>query len=317
MEVLAAIGVKSEEVLVVMEATGPYWVALAVALSTAGFATSVVNPAQVHYFAFAKAQLKQAKNDKLDAQTLAEFAQALLPKAWTPPPQFYYELRQRLSQRDHLLKLLGQVDNQLHALSVSPTIIESVQLQLQALHKTLSDQIKQIERELADLIEFEFELEADETTSPDKPEPELTADQEWQKSIALLRTIPGIGPLTACWLVLATLNVSTCGSVEALVHYAGLAPQERSSGTSVQGRSQIGHSGNARLRTLLFLATLTAARFNPVIKLFWQRLRVDKNKPVKVARCACARKLLHLAYAIVKSGKPFVPDYAVGATEAA
>lgn len=312
MEVLAATGAKSEEVLVVvMEATGPYWVALAVTLTTAGFATSVVNPAQVHYFA--KAQLKRAKNDKLDAQTLAEFAQALLPKAWTPPPQFYYELRQRLSQRDHLLKLLGQVDNQLHALSVSPTIIESVQLQLQALHKTLSEQIKQMERELADLIEFE--LEADETASQDKPE--LTVEQEWQKSIALLRTIPGIGPLTACWLVLATLNFSTCSSVEALVHYAGLAPQERSSGTSVRGRSQIGHSGNARLRTLLFLAALTAARFNPVIKLFWQRLRVDKNKPVKVARCACARKLLHLAYAIVKSGKPFAPDYAVAATEAA
>jgi transposase len=151
-----------------------------------------------------------------------------------------------------------------------------------------------------------------------------------QKSIALLRTIPGIGLLSACWLVVATLNFTTCDSPEALVHYAGLAPQERSSGSSVRGRSQIGHSGNGRLRTLLFLATLTAnrqpptanrqpptanrqpptaARFNPVIKGFWHRLRVEKNKPVKVVRCACARKLLHLAYAIVKSGKPFRADY--------
>lgn len=282
---------------------------MALALTQAGFATSVVNPAQVHYFA--KAQLKRAKSDKLDAQTLAQFAQALLPKTWTPPPQFYYELRQRLSQRDQLLKLLGQVDNQLHALSVSPVIIESVQLQLQSLHQTLSAQIKQMEQELAGLIQIDLEA----VLSPDQPQ--LTPDQEWQKSIALLRTIPGIGPLTACWLVLATLNFTTCGSVEALVHYVGLAPLERTSGSSVRGRSQIGHSGHARLRTLLFLATLTAARFNPVIKTFWHRLRVEKNKPVKVARCACARKLLDLAFAIVKSGKPFKGDYHLEAEKAA
>lgn len=311
MAVLTANHYPAEQILVVMEATGPYWVALAVALTQAGFATSVVNPAQVHYFA--KAQLKRAKSDKLDALTLAQFAQALVPKVWTPPPQFYYELRQRLSQRDNLLKLLGQVDNQLHALSVSPIITLSVQQQLQALHQTLGDQIKQMEQELAALIKFELDL--DEVPSTDKPI--LTAEQEWQKSIALLRTIPGIGPLTACWLVVATLNFTTCSSVEGLVHYAGLAPMERTSGSSVRGRSQIGHSGNARLRTLLFLATLTAARFNPVIKAFWQRLRLDKNKPVKVARCACARKLLHLAYAIVKSGKPFKADYHLEAEKAA
>ena len=89
--------------------------------------------------------------------------------------------------------------------------------------------------------------------------------------------------------------------------YAGLAPIERSSGSSIRGRPQIGHSGNARLRTLLYMATLTAARYNPMIKVFWQRLRDVKHKPVKVARCACARKLLHLAFSIVKSGKPFNP----------
>ncbi len=71
-----------ERQLVVMEATGPYWVALALALYQAGFEVAVVNPAQVHFFAMA--QLKKAKNDKLDAQTLAQFAQALTPKCWTP-----------------------------------------------------------------------------------------------------------------------------------------------------------------------------------------------------------------------------------------
>jgi transposase len=306
-EVLKSTGYRTEQILVVMEATGPYWVALALTLTQSGYATSVVNPAQVHYASCA--QLKRAKNDQLDALTVGQFAQTLLPKIWQPPPQFYYELRQRLTQRDHLLKLLGQVNNQLHALSVSPVVIESVQLQLQGLQLSLSDQIKQMEAEVAQLIQFDLHAALAPAAEAEIEPVQLTNEQEWQRSIALLRTIPGIGVLSACWLVVATLNFTTCDSPEALVHYAGLAPQERSSGSSVRGRSQIGHSGNGRLRTLLFLATLTAARFNPIIKGFWHRFRVEKNKPVKVARCACARKLLHLAYAIVKSGKSFRADY--------
>src|SRR6476620_11839084 len=110
--------------LVVMEATGNYWIALAIALYEAGFVLSVVNPAQAHYFA--KAQLKRAKNDKLDAQTLCELGQALTPTRWTPPPQIYHEFRQRLTQHDNLLRLRTQVENQLHAMSVHPVIVESV-----------------------------------------------------------------------------------------------------------------------------------------------------------------------------------------------
>ena len=76
----------------------------------------------------------------------------------------------------------------------------------------------------------------------------------------------------------------------------------------MRGRAQIGHGGHARLRTALYLATLTAARFNPVIKAHYDRLRA-RGKPTKVARCAAARKLLHLAYAVVTKGQPFDPHY--------
>jgi transposase len=273
----AASGISPQEHLVVMESTGPYWVALAVYLDQKGYAVSVVNPAQVHFFA--KAQLKRSKNDKLDAQTLVEFAQTMQPKLWIPPPQFYHELRQRISQRDSLLKLKNQVDNQLHALMVNPIIIESVRDQLKELSSTLSAQIEVMDQELAKLLKIELK-ELDQET---EAEVELSQEKTWKKSIALLRTIPGIGPLTACWLVLSTLNFTTCQSPEGLVLYAGLAPIERSSGSSIRGRPQIGHSGNGRLRTLLYMATLTAARYNPMIKVFWQRLREDKHKPVKVA----------------------------------
>jgi transposase len=300
---LAASEIIPNRQLIVMEATGPYWVALAVTLAQAGYRVSVANPSQVHYFA--KAQLKRAKSDELDALTLAEFGQsrAMRLRLWSPPPSFYHELCQRISQRESLLKLQNQVENQLHALTVGPVVIESVRTQLEELRHTILLQIGQMDEELKSLIKVEladFE-KVDETL--------LTPEQLYKKNIALLRTIPGIGVMTACYLVLATLNFTTCERAEALVHYAGLAPLEYSSGTSIRGRPSIGHSGNARLRTMLFMATLTAARYNPVIKIFYQRLHQEKHKPSKVARCACARKLIHLAFGIIKSRKPFEVDH--------
>jgi transposase len=300
---LSANGMAPDQQLIVTLATGPYWVALAFTLAHSGYRVSVANPAQVHYFA--RAQLKRAKSDELDAITLAEFAQtkAMHLKLWNPPPQFYHELRQRISQRESLLGLQNQALNQLHALTVGPVVIESVRHQLEDLQRTIITQIAQMDDELKTLIKAEladFE-KLDEAL--------LTPEQLYKKNIALLRTIPGIGIMTACYLVLATLNFTTCKSAEALVNYAGLAPLEYTSGTSIRGRPSIGHGGHARLRTMLFMATLTAARYNPAIKLFYQRLREEKHKPSKVARCACARKLIHLAFGIIKNGKPFEVDY--------
>src|SRR6266704_4571229 len=102
----------AQSILVVMEATGSYWMTLATTLAQAGFAVSVINPAQAHHFA--KALLKRAKTDAIDAQTLAQLAMVLQPEQWMPPPQIYYELQQRLAQRDDLLNLRQQVRNHLH-----------------------------------------------------------------------------------------------------------------------------------------------------------------------------------------------------------
>jgi transposase len=88
----------------------------------------------------------------------------------------------------------------------------------------------------------------------------LETDSAWNKSIALLQTIPGLGVLTAGFLVVATLNFTICSSPEELVSYVGLAPTIRISGTSILGRPQIGHSGRFRLRSLLYLGTLTSVR---------------------------------------------------------
>jgi transposase len=156
-------GIEPAAILVVMEATGSYWVALATCLYQAGFAISVINPAQAHYFA--KAQLRQAKNDALDAEILAELAQALLPARWMPPPQIYHELHQRLAQRANWLDLRTQVSNQLHALSVSSVPIPAVQKRLTQLIETITQQLAEVEAELLDLVTIQEECSEGQFTA--------------------------------------------------------------------------------------------------------------------------------------------------------
>jgi transposase len=109
-------------------------------------------------------------------------------------------------------------------------------------------------------------------------------------------------------LLVATVNVTLAPGPQALAAYAGLAPMPRQSGTDVRGRPSIGHAGNRHLRSARSLATLSAARFNPAIKPFYDRLRAA-GKSHKVARCAAARKLLHLAWVLVTKRQVFAPQH--------
>ena len=282
---LQATAVAPAHTLVVMEATGSYWITLATSLHQAGYAVSVINPAQAH--AFAKALLKRAKTDAIDAATLTQLAALLQPAPWTPPPAVYHELQQRLAQRDVLLDLRQQVRNQRHALLQQPTVVAAVQKRMDSLLATFAAQIAAVEAELLSALQ---------------------QDAAWAAAAARLQTIKGVGLLTASWLLVSTLCFTTCPTPEAATAYAGLAPTERSSGTSVYHRPRIGHTGNARLRTALYMASLSAAARNPVIKPFYDRLRAA-GKPIKVARCAAARKLLHLAWAVVTKEQDFDPSY--------
>ena len=282
---LLAIGHAAASILVVMEATGSYWMNLALSLTHAGFAVSVINPAQAHHFA--KALLKRAKTDAIDAQTLAQLAAVLQPATWSPPPPVYTELSQRLAERASLLEMRQQVRNQLHALQHSPQLLPSVRAPMGKLIEAFNEQIAQLEEEI---------------------EAAIVLDDAWAASAARLQSISGIGVLTAAWLLVTTLNFTICQSADELTSYAGLAPHPYQSGSSVHGRARIGHTGNSRLRTVLYLATLTAARYNPVITAFYDRLRAV-GKPMKVARCAAARKLLHLAFALVSKKETFDPNY--------
>jgi transposase len=280
-------GVPPAQVLMVMEAPGIYWLALATFFTRLGSAVSVVNPTQAHHCA--KALLKRAKTDAIDAQTLTHLAALLHPALWTPPPAISEELEHRFTQRDALLLMRGQVRNHLHALNHNPVVVAQVRQRMHLLDQTSVEQIAQIDTELAALVSAdEQEAALDEAVS---------VDRAWLRTLATLQTIPGIGLVTALWIVVAPMNFTLCSSAEQATAYAGLAPMPRESGTSVHNRPCIGHTGNGRLRTALYLATLSAARDNPILTPFSERLRAA-GKPAKVARCAAARKFLHLAFAV-------------------
>ena len=286
LEQLQARGLPLGSILVVMEATSTYWIALATTLAQAGLAVSVINPAQAHDFA--KALLKRSKTDAIDAQTLARLGALLQPPAWTPPPPVYHELQQRLLERDALVELRQQLRNQLHALNQQPIVIESVRTRMETLITTLSEQIAAVEAELAEALQF---------------------DEVWAASAARLQTISGIGLLTAAWLLVSTLNFTISRDAAQAAGYAGLVPRQRQSGTSLRSRPSLDHSGNGRLRRALYMATLSAAQHNPIIQPFYARLRA-RGKPVKVARCAAARKLLQIAWAVATKQQEFDPGYA-------
>ena len=255
-------------------------------MQQAGYAVSIVNPAHAH--AFARSLPRRAKTDALDAQVLAQFAAERQPPCWTPPEQVYHELRQRLVVRDGLLQMRQQARNQRHALAQWPVTVAGAQEALDTVITELDTQLQTLEEAMATVLR----------------------DEAWAESATLLASIPGIGLVTTAWLLVGTLNFTACASAEAAAAYAGLVPLARESGTSVRGRAQIGHSGHARLRTARYMATLTAARFHPLIRTQDERLRAA-GKPPKVARCAAARKLIHLAFAVVTKKRPFDPAYRV------
>jgi transposase len=267
-----------------MEATGSYWVALAVYLHAAAYQVVVVNPAHIHNYA--KSLPRRSKTDALDARVLWQFATERVMQPWTPPPLVYHELRQRLVARDAVAEMRQQARNQRHALQQWPIIVDTVIAHFDAIEAELDGRLAQLEADIGTLLR----------------------DGTWAESAGLLQSIPGIGPVTTAWLLVATMNFQLCATPATAVAFAGLAPLQHESGTSIRGRPHLPRGGHARLRRALYLASLSAARHNPSLKAFYDRLRAA-GKPTRLARCATARKLLHIAWAVVTKRQRFDPAY--------
>lgn len=260
--------------LIVMEATGGYERDLACILQAAGFAVAVVNPRQARDFARAMGYL--AKTDRIDAQVLAALAQVLArhpdrDKFVKPLPTAEQQALQALvARRRQLVTMLVAERNRL---SVSH---KAARASIEALIKAITLQLNTVEGELAAHI--------------NRHHAELARQ---------LASAKGIGPTTATTLIADVPELGTLSRRE-IAALVGLAPFNRDSG-KMRGRRSI-FGGRAEVRRTLYMAALTAIRFNPAIKRFYNRL-VEAGKPKKVAIVACMRKLLTILNAMVRTGK--------------
>jgi len=284
--------VTAEQIHVVMEATGNYWMAFAEYLHYAGLQVSVLNPTQAKHFA--QARLQRAKTDRVDAQLLREYGRLMEPEIWTPPPPICQQLQQYLNRRDDLIAMHTAERNRLHALQYHPQALEDLLLPLQAHIRDLKAQIEQIEQLIQTL---------------------LLSQHEWVEMVRRLRTIKGLGYLTIARILTSTHAFARCSTPDEAVSFAGLAPHVRQSG-KWKGKSRVGGGGHASLRQALYMASLSASRFNPPLHAFYHQLR-QRGKLEKVALCAVARKLLIFAWTLIVKQRDFDPLWASKSQSAA
>lgn len=280
-EELLALCTSATRIHVSLEATGSYYVKLAHFLYEHQMAVSVLNALRVKRFAEVYLQLD--KTDDIDALTLAKFGAALRPPVWSPPPLIYEELFQRLVQRETLNRMLVQTVNRQKALEQRIFQVANVQERQEHFRKTLRQQIKAIDRELERVI---------------------IQDPIWAATAQRITSIPGVGIVTAVWLMMLTKNFTTCDSGEQLAAFVGLVPRRRQSGETLDSYRSVGHVGHDNIRQHLFVATMSALRYNPTIRVYYDRIKQRKGKH-KLACVAATRKLIHIIFAIAKSDQPF------------
>ncbi len=259
--------------LVVMEATGGYEKLLAAELAAAGLPVVVVNPRQVHDFAKACGRL--AKNDRLDAEIIARFAEAIRPQIRPLPSSDSQALSELVARRRQLVELQTAESNRLQT-ARAPKVQKSIRRLLSVIGKQIAD--------------LDNELDKTISNSP-----------VWKEKDDLLQSVKGIGPATAHTLLadVPELGLLNRRDLAALI---GLAPYDHDSG-SLKGIRCIS-GGRAHVRTALYMATLTAIKWNPAIRRFYQRL-ISKGKAFKVALTACMRKLLSVLNMILKTKQPW------------
>lgn len=265
--------------VIVLEATGGYEVPVLGALAQADLPTSLVAPGRVRHFAHATGQL--AKTDRLDARVLAQYAAQLRPAPTAVPDAVQRALMLLVARR-------RQVDDML--------VAERQRLDQQSLFPAAST--GPVRADLEATIAF---LEGRKTTLDHALHAHVAAHPRWAEPFALLRSVPGVGGITACTILayLPELGTLSRQEVAALV---GVAPRARESG-QWHGQRHI-HGGRAAVRHVLYMATLTATRCHPVLRAHYRQLRA-RGKATKVALVACMRRLLVLLNSLLKHRTPW------------
>jgi len=263
----------------VLEATGYYHVRLAYFLLENGFGVCVENPLKIKRYI--QMHLSKIKTDKSDSKMIRDYAEARSPGLWFGQSKTQQESLQLSRLLSVYTKQSTQLKNKIHGESVLGNPSKSVDSSLRRQLKSLENEMKTIEIKLLKNVKSEYE-----------------------DSLKLLKTIPGIGDKTALMLLVFTDGFHRFESSKELCSYAGITPVIRQSGRSVNGRPRISKMGNPKLRNLLFMCSFNACKYNKACKALFDRI-VAKGKSKKLALIAVCNKLLKQAFSIVKNQLPY------------
>jgi transposase len=258
---------------VVIEATGGVERSLAAGLLEAGVSVAVVNPRQARDFAKALGRL--AKTDRIDAQTLALFAQAVPLRLTQKTPAKQAELDALVTRRRQLVGLRS-----MERTRQRQTVDKTARRSIEAAVKFFDKQLAALDKAIARLID---------------------ADDDWRAKRKLIQSVPGVGPTTSATLIAELPELGRLNRQE-IAALAGVAPFNHDSGQH-RGERRI-RGGRAPVRTALYMAAFSARRFNPTIRVFAERLR-HAGKPFKVVLTACMRKLPTILNTLVRNDTPW------------
>lgn len=266
---------------VVMEPTGVYHEPAALALTDAGLTLSLVNPAQLRQFA--QGLGLKTKTDKADSTVLARFGQTQQPEPWQPPSRSARTLKALLARRDAVADDLQRERNRQEAADFATTPGE-VKASITQSIGFLEAQLKRLEKMINDHID---------------------GDPDLRNKRDLLETIPGVGERVSTSMT-ALFASRSFERAEQVAAYLGLVPVQWESGSSVHGRPRMSKAGPAHLRKLLYMPAVAARRCNPHIKALGERL-LAKGKSKMAVIGACMRKLAHLCFGVLHTGRPYEP----------
>lgn len=269
--------------VLVMEASGPYYLLLANYFYSKGFKVVVVNPLVIKRYS--QMRLYRAKTDKKDAQTIAEYVASNELKIWKPEEEQISKLKQLQTAIEGLQKASHQISRQLEAMRATGVLDKE-------LEKDLSQTITYLKKKIQKLEKRQLQI----------------ATKYYNETLKRLQTIPGIGRKTAVMLITITNDFRKFNNYKKLIAYVGFSPRIYQSGSSINGKGHICKMGKAQIRKLLYMCSWSAKHKNKACIEMYERLKA-KGKPERVIKVAIANKLIKQAFALIKNNQFYNENY--------
>lgn len=273
--------IKQQKVHACLEATGQYGEAVAEYLYQHGHQVSVVNPARIKRYGESK--LHRNKTDKADASLIAEFCSKEKPSPWTPPPDYFKHLCSMRRYYERLGSMQRQECNRLGSGVRNETVVQAIECHIAFLEQERALLWRTMQQHI-------------------RSTPAL------KRQFDLLVSIPGIKEKTATQLLAELGDVSSFADSQQVAAFAGLNPKGKKSGTSVHKKAHLSKEGRSALRAILYMPAVVARNHNPIVRTFCDRLAQRTSSKMLIIGAAM-HKLLAIAYGVLKTGKPFDPNY--------